>query len=146
MTESYFSEEITWPRFIKVCSQEMRLQGDSVPEFSWKFSNGTGSKIWTTLSGSSYLRMMEAAAKRIRARAKKESGLKDSDLGSGWRIDLRLENKVRTVEKENYSDEDEAASTEEKKKKKKKTKESKGKARTKRKRDKPTKVFCPSLV
>ena len=88
---------------------------------------------------------MEAAAKRIRARAKKESGLKDSDLGSGWRIDLRLENKVRTVEKENYSDEDEAASTEEKKKKKK-TKESKGKACTKRKCDKPTKVFCPSLV
>ena len=98
MTETYLSEDVTWPTFIRVCSKEMNLREDSVPEFSWKFSNGTGSKVWTTLSESSYHRMMEAAAKRIQARAKKEGDLKDPDLGFGWWVDLMLENEVEMIQ------------------------------------------------
>lgn len=152
MTETYLSEDVSWPTFIRVCSEEMNLKERSVPEFSWKFSNGTGSKIWTTLSESSYRRMMETAAKRIRARAKKESGLKDPDLGFGWRIDLRLENKVETNEEEDASeglDEMLLAKQKEKERKakakaKKKKKKSKAKTPMKRKRGEQTKVRCPS--
>lgn len=89
---------------------------------------------------------MEAAAKRIRARAKKESGLKDPDLGSGWRIDLQLENKVQMIEKEINSDEDEIAVVKEKEKEKKRKRKSKGKAPMKRKRGKQKKVTSPSPV
>ena len=135
MTASYFTEDLPWPTFIAVCSKEMDLREGSVPEFSWKFSNGSGSKTWTTLSESSYYRMMVDAAKRIRARAKKESDLKDADLGSGWRIDLKLENKVEVNRKVSTSDKDT-----EKEKKKKKKKKSKGKMPAKRKRGRQNKV------
>ena len=125
----------------------MNLKEGSVPEFSWKFSNGPGSKVWTTLSGSSYGRMMETAAKRIRARAKKESGLKDPDLGFGWRIDLQLENEVAMVSaSEGSGGEGETALAMEKEKKrkgkgrKKEKKKPKGKTSRKRKHSQPTKV------
>ena len=124
-----------------------------MPKFSWKFSNGLGSKLWTTLSESSYHRMMETAAKRIRARAKKECGLKDPDLGFGWRIDLRLENEVETIsEGEDGGDENEIAPAAEKEKKRKvktkgkKEKKSKGKTSKKRKRSQGTKVCCPPII
>jgi hypothetical protein len=133
VTESFLSEDVTWSRFIKVCSNEMNLREDSIPEFSWKFSNGPGSKQWTKLSESSYHRMMVAAAKRIRDRAKREPDLKDPDLGSGWRIDLDLENEVEM--NEDGSGEDEAASATEKEKKEEK-KKGKGKVREQKKRPK----------
>jgi len=65
VSESYFTEDLPWQKFISVCSEEMRLKEGYVPKFSWKFSNGMGSKVWTTLSESSYSRMMVEAAKRI---------------------------------------------------------------------------------
>lgn len=136
VTESYLSDDVTWPTFMSICSDEMNLREGSVPEFSWKFSNGPGSKVWTTLSESSYRRMMGAAARRIRARAKKEGDIKDIDLGSGWRIDLRLENEVETVEKECSSDDGEEVLTKEREKKGKK---GKGKAEKKKSKGKKRK-------
>ena len=96
--------------------------------------------MWTTLSEGSYPRMMAAAAKWIRAQAKKETGLKDSDLGPGWWIDLKLENKVWTIEKESNS-EDKMVLVQEKEKKKK----LKGGAPTKRKRGMWKKVLHPLI-
>lgn len=146
MTETYFTEDLPWTTFVSICSKEMNLREGSIPEFSWKFDCGAGSKVWTTLSKDSYPRMMVAAAKRIRARAKREADLKDPDLGSGWRIDLKLENKVQVVEKEHGSDEDEEASVREKaegkgkgKGKKRRRKGAKGKGPTKQRRGGPPK-------
>lgn len=117
-----------------------------MPEFSWKFSNGTGSKVWTTLSESSYHRMMEAAAKRIQARAKKEGDLKDPDLGFGWRVDLMLENEVEMIQEEDGNSYDEVAlAKEEKKGAGKKKKKLKGKIHIKRKRGGRTKVKSPTV-
>jgi hypothetical protein len=109
----------------------MNLREGSIPEFSWKFSSGPWSKQWTKLSEGSYHRMMVVAAKRIRDQAKREPGLKDPDLGSGWRIDLDLKNEVEI--NEDGSGEDEAASVKEMEKKEKK-KKGKGKARERKKR------------
>ena len=97
-----------------------------MPEFSWKFSNGPGSKVWTTLSESSYPRMMKAAAKKIRARAKREGDLKDADLGFGWRIDLMLENQVEVVSEEEDGGDNNEVTTKEREKKVKKGKGKKG--------------------
>ena len=100
-TENYLSEDVTWSRFIKVCSENMRLRDGYVPRLAWKFSDGRGSKEWITLDNEdSYQRMMRAGARRIRNRVKKESNVKDPDLGCGWRIDLKLRNKVERVDEE----------------------------------------------
>jgi len=142
-TESYLSEDITWSRFIKVCSEEMRLRDGCVPELAWKFSDGRGSKEWITLQDEdSYKRMMGAGARRIRTRAKKESGVKDPDLGYGWRIDLKVRNKVERIEEE--EDEEDVtvpARGKEKERVKKKKKRSKAKVPTKRKRSGQKKAF-----
>ena len=111
-----------------------------MPEFSWKFSNGAGSKTWTVLTEDSYPRMMEAAAKRIRAWARKESGLKDPDLGSGWWIDLKLENSVDVIKEQWPNNEQWEESLKEAEKGKKKKKKSKGKVLGKQKRGGPKKV------
>ena len=138
-SEGYFSENVTWSTFVSACSENMRLREGCIPELAWKFNGGPGCKEWTTLSDEgSYHRMMEAAAKRIRSRAKKEANLKDADLGSGWRIDLKVLNNVQRVE-EPEDDEDEMVSTKGKEKKKK----SKGKAPKRRKRGEHKKVFSP---
>ena len=95
LSESWLSENVSWPTFIKVASTEMRLQEGFTPDLAWKFSNGPGSKMWIALSDErSYRRMMEAGAKRIRNRAKKESNLKEPNYGSGWRIDIKILNYV----------------------------------------------------
>jgi len=96
LSEAYLGEDVTWPRFISVASQEMHLRAGCVPKLAWKFSNGPGSKVWVTLSDEhSYKHMMEAGAKQIWACAKRESNLKDPNLALGWRIDLRVLNKVQ---------------------------------------------------
>ena len=48
--------------------------------------------------------MMQAGARRIRSCAKKESNMKDPDLGYGWRIDLKVRNKVERVEEDDEED------------------------------------------
>jgi len=42
--------------------------------------------------------MMIAAARWIWTRAKKESDLEEPDLSHGWRIDLKVRNKVERIE------------------------------------------------
>ena len=141
-TESYLSEDITWSRFNKICSAEMRLREGCIPELAWKFSDGQGSKEWILLRDEdSYKRMMEAGASRIHARAKKESNLKDANLAHGWRIDLKLRNKVQRIEEEE-DEEDVAVSVKVKEKMKKKKKGSKEKP-TKRKRGGQKKASLP---
>ncbi|KAF9778370.1 hypothetical protein BJ322DRAFT_1025084 [Thelephora terrestris] len=139
LSETYLSEDVTWSRFIKVASGEMRLREGFVPRLAWKFSSGSGSKMWTTLSDErAYKRMMEAGAKRIRARAKRESNLKDADLASGWRIDLQVLNKVERIR--DKDDEDEGELSKEKKvKAKAKKKPKKKSSAVKRKRGAPKK-------
>ena len=48
-TESFLSEDVSWNRFQTVCSEEMRLREGFQPQLAWKFSDGRGSKEWTTL-------------------------------------------------------------------------------------------------
>ncbi|KAF9653508.1 hypothetical protein BDM02DRAFT_3265237, partial [Thelephora ganbajun] len=123
-TETYLSEDITWPTFIKICSDNMRLREGSKPKLAYKFSDGRPSKDWITLQDEdAYKHLMKTAAKRIRDRAKKESNLKDADLGFRWRIDLRVTNKVKRIKEEGEEDEDTAES--EKGKEKEKTKKKK---------------------
>jgi hypothetical protein len=126
LSETYLSEDVTWSRFVKAASEEMCLREGYVPRLAWKFSNRSGSKMWTTLSDErAYECMMEAGAKRIRARAKRESNLKDADLASGWRIDLQVLNKVERIRDKDDEDEDEPSNK--KKGKAKATKKSKKK-------------------
>ena len=142
-TEGYVSEDVTWARFRIICSQEMCLREGYEPQLAWKFSDGRGSKEWITLDDEeSYKRMMDAGAKRIRARAKKESNLKDPDFSHGWRIYLKVRNKVQRIEEE--ADEEDATALvggkEREKTKKKKKKKSK-KVTTKRKHGRQNKAF-----
>lgn len=134
--ESYLSKDVTWPRFISVSSENMRLRDGWVPELAWKFSKGSGSRDWTILADEgAYHRMMEAAAKRIRANAKRAR--EEPDLGSGWWIDLKVMNDVQRVEAEN--NEDGTVSTKGKEKERKK--KPKRKSPKKRKRGGNKKVF-----
>jgi len=130
---------------MEFCSEIMRLLPGYKPKLAWKFSDGRGSKEWITLyDEDSYRRMMKAAAKRIRDRAKKESNLKDADLSAGWRIDLKVLNKVeRIVEKEGEEDTRYPVFREEtkEKKRKKKKKGAKEKVPKKRKRGGKKKAF-----
>jgi hypothetical protein len=151
-TEGFVREDVTWRRFNILCSEEMRLREGCEPQLAWKFSDGRGSKEWITLGDEgAYKRMMAAAARRIRARAKKESNLEDPDLSHGWRIDLKVRNKVERIEEE--EDEEDAmvpAKGKEKEKTKKRKKRSKEKVPKKRKRGGQKKAFlspdCDSTV
>jgi len=88
---------------------------------------------------------MKAAAKRIRDRAKREGNPKDADISSGWRIDLKVMNKVkRIVEKE--GEEDTRYPVKGKKETKKKKKGVKEKVPKKRKRGGQKKAFHLPLV
>ena len=121
---------------------EMRLREGCEPQLAWKFSDGRGSKEWITLHDEdSYKRMIQAGAKRIRDRAKKESNLKDADLSHGWRIDIKVRNKVQRIEEE-ADDEDMTVPAEgkEREKTKKKRKRSK-KVTAKKKRGGQKKAF-----
>ena len=75
------------------------MQEGCEPQLAWKFSNGHGSKDWTTLQDEeAYGRMMKAGAEWVRVQAKKEANLKDPDLGSGWWIDINPTTNVQWVE------------------------------------------------
>lgn len=130
-TESYISENVTWRSFTITCYENMVLQEDCKPQLTWKFSDGRGSKDWITLHDEgAYKRMMKAGAERIRARAKKETDIRDADLGFGWRIDIKPATKVkRIVDEEAEGEEDAAVSVKGKESDKKK----KGKKRVSKK-------------
>ena len=129
-----------------VCSENMRLRDGCVPRLAWKFSDGRGSKEWITLHDEqSYQRMMRAGARRIRSRAKKGSNVEDPDLSFGWRIDLKVRNKVERIEEED-GEEDVTVPAKRRGKEKKKAKakkRSKAKAPTKQKRGGQKKAFPP---
>ena len=48
--------------------------------------------------------MMQVGARQIWSHAKKESNVKDPDLGYGWWIDLKVRNKVERVEDDDEED------------------------------------------
>ena len=84
--------------------------------------------------------MMEAGAKQIQARARREGDSENADLAWGWRIDLQVLNKVQRIREEDNEDEVEPPKQKREKPKPKK-KKSKGKASAvKRKRRAPKKV------
>ena len=92
------SEDVKWPRFQKVCYENMQLREGCEPQLTWKFNDGRGSKEWITLQDEgSYARMMKAGAERIRARARKETNIKEPNLGFGWRIDIFPVTEVKRV-------------------------------------------------
>jgi hypothetical protein len=120
-TETFLSEDVSWPRFVSVSSDMMRLREGCVPRLAWKFNSGPHSREWVTLDDEKgYKRMMEMGAKRIRDRAKKESNLKDPDLAHGWRIDLKVRNKVDRIEEEEEEEDTAVAKGKEKEKSTKK--------------------------
>lgn len=88
-----------------------------------------------------YGRMMKAAAKRIRDRAKRESNLEDADLSSGWRIDLRVLNEVKRIKEKEGEEDTRYPVKGTKKTKKTKKKGTKERVPKKRKRGGPKAVF-----
>lgn len=48
--------------------------------------------------------MMEAGAKQIQARARREGDSENADLAWGWRIDLQVLNKVQRIREEDNED------------------------------------------
>ena len=126
-TEGYVHEDTPWQRFYVLCSEEMCLQEGCKPQLSWKFSDGQGSKEWITLDDEgAYKCMIMAATRRIQTQVKKESDLEDPDLGHGWRIDLKVWNKVERIE-EGEDEEDVIVSVKGKEKEKLKKRKKKSK-------------------